>query len=122
MVSAAESTEAVSRIRYLGRRTPMEECHLLAFTCWCANSGIVDDEPIFARIGPQSRRRRYLTKRDIVNPLKNAAIELGLDPALYSAKSMRVTYASVATAASVPSAKMNRVGCWSTQSNVARTV
>jgi hypothetical protein len=121
MVSAAESTEAASRIRYLGRRTPMEECHLLAFTCWCANSGIVDDEPIFARIGPQSHRRRYLTKRDIVNPLKNAAIELGLDPALYSAKSMRVTYASVATAASVPSAEMNRVG-WSTQSNVARTV
>ena len=121
MVSAAESSEAASRIRYLGRRTPMEECHLLAFTCWCVNSGVVNEEPIFARIGPQSHRRRYLTKRDIVSPLKAAAVELGLDPTLYSARSMRVTYASVATAAAVPMAEINRVG-WSSQSNIAKTV
>ena len=121
MVSAVESTEAASRIRYLGRRTPMEECHLLAFTCWCINTGVVNEEPIFARVGPQSHRRRYITKRDIVNPLKVAAVELGLDPTLYSARSMRVTYASVATAAAVPMAEMNRVG-WSSQSNVAQTV
>ena len=81
----------------------------------------MNEEPIFARIGPQSHRRRYLTKRDIVSPLKAAAVELGLDPTLYSARSMRVTYASVATAAAVPMAEINRVG-WSSQSNIAKTV
>ena len=120
-VGTAEATSAGARLRYLGRRTTREETHLVVLACWCANCGARDEEPIFSRIGPQSHRRRYLTRKDIVQPLKEAATHLGFNPDRYTAKSMRVTYASVAEAAEVPLEEINQTG-WAPGSVVGSAV
>ena len=121
MVSATEGADAGGRTRYLGRRTREEEQHLIALLCWCANCGCHRDEPLFSRIGPKSKRRRYLTGKDLVGPLKEGTQALGLDPARYSGKSMRITYASVALAANVPLDERNAIG-WAPGSHMAATV
>ena len=56
-----------------------------------------------------------------MGPLKEGAQALGLDPARYSGKSMRVTYASVALAANVPLEERNAIG-WAPGSHMAATV
>ena len=117
----SDKVEAAGKARYLGRRTPEESDHLDALAEWCQMCRSGAEDPVFARYGIKSRRQKFLRSTDVVGPLRSAAIELGMDPQRFSSKSMRVTYASVASAAEVSSDEMTSMG-WSKGSKVPHSV
>ena len=117
-ISAEAQVEAATMTKMLSRRTPVESHHLDAITEWCMRVDGDDDEAVFSRVGTRSRSRRYIRSRDVVGPMRAAAEELGMDPKRFSARSMRVTYATIAAASAVSSAEINDMG-WAKGSTVA---